>query len=114
MGRLVDFVWVAPSFGKLAGSLDKTCSVQQALKVLAPVVRKLGPRANPAKLKELPTRAIAVWLFYAGVSNKRAGRGQSSWQPMLAFQAKSFPCSLHTCVPMAWDLLNCPRASCVA
>lgn len=38
----------------------------QGLKLLAPVVRKLGPRANPAVLKELPTRAIAVWLFYAG------------------------------------------------
>ena len=40
----------------------------QGLKLLAPVVRKLGPRANPAVLKELPTRAIAVWLFYAGAS----------------------------------------------
>lgn len=41
-------------------------SAAQGLKLLAPVVRKLGPRANPAVLKELPTRAIAVWLFYAG------------------------------------------------
>lgn len=40
----------------------------QGLKLLAPIVRKLGPRANPAMLKELPTRAIAVWLFYAGTS----------------------------------------------
>ncbi len=43
----------------------KNCGMQ-GLKVLAPVVRKLGPRANPATLKEIPTRAIAVWLFYAG------------------------------------------------
>ena len=43
----------------------KSCGMQ-GLKVLAPVVRKLGPRANPAMLKEIPTRAIAVWLFYAG------------------------------------------------
>ncbi|KAK9826114.1 hypothetical protein WJX81_004563 [Elliptochloris bilobata] len=35
------------------------------LKLLAPIVRRLGPRANPAMLKETPTRAIAVWLFYA-------------------------------------------------
>jgi len=38
------------------------------------VVRKLGPRANPAALKEVPWRAVAVWLFYAG-AGRAAHRG---------------------------------------
>lgn len=40
--------------------------VVQALKLLTPLVRKLGPNANPGTLKKLPKRAIAVWTFYAG------------------------------------------------
>lgn len=38
----------------------------QGLKLLAPVVRKLGPNANPAKLKEVPVQSLLVWAFYAG------------------------------------------------
>ena len=38
----------------------------QGLKLLAPVVRKLGPDANPAKLKEIPVKGLLVWAFYAG------------------------------------------------
>ena len=38
----------------------------QGLKLLAPVVRKLGPDANPAKLKEIPVKGLLVWAFYTG------------------------------------------------
>lgn len=34
--------------------------------MLAPLVRKLGPDADPATLKRLPLAAAAVWAFYAG------------------------------------------------
>lgn len=39
----------------------------QAIKALTPIVRKLGPKANPANLK-LPRAAIAAWAFYIGQS----------------------------------------------
>ncbi len=38
----------------------------QAIKALTPLVRKLGPKANPANLKLLPPAAIAAWAFYIG------------------------------------------------
>ena len=38
----------------------------QALKLLTPLVRKLGPNANPGKLKELPVKEALMWAFYAG------------------------------------------------
>ncbi|KAL0050493.1 hypothetical protein WJX82_000777 [Trebouxia sp. C0006] len=37
-----------------------------AIKALTPLVRKLGPKANPANLKLLPPAAIAAWAFYIG------------------------------------------------
>ncbi|KAL0017854.1 hypothetical protein WJX77_002987 [Trebouxia sp. C0004] len=37
-----------------------------AIKTLTPLVRKLGPKANPANLKILPPAAIAAWAFYIG------------------------------------------------
>ena len=37
-----------------------------ALKALAPVVRRLGPRANPGNLPSVPPLGIAMWVFYAG------------------------------------------------
>ncbi|KAL3161634.1 hypothetical protein ABBQ32_010489 [Trebouxia sp. C0010 RCD-2024] len=36
-----------------------------AIKALTPLVRKLGPKANPANIK-LPRAAIAAWAFYIG------------------------------------------------
>lgn len=44
--------------------------ILQGLKLLAPVVRKLGPNANPAKLKEVPVQSLLVWAFYAGITLK--------------------------------------------
>ena len=38
----------------------------QALKLLTPLVRKLGPNASPGKLKELPVKGALMWAFYAG------------------------------------------------
>ena len=43
----------------------------QALKLLTPLVRKLGPNANPGKLKELPVKGALMWAFYAGWSLRR-------------------------------------------
>lgn len=39
----------------------------QALKLLTPLVRELGPNANPGKLKELPVKGALMWAFYAGL-----------------------------------------------
>ena len=38
----------------------------QFLKALVPLVRRLGPRANPGVLKDVPLKAYAVWALYAG------------------------------------------------
>jgi len=38
----------------------------QALKILTPLVRRLGPNANPGKLKELPVKGALMWAFFAG------------------------------------------------
>ena len=38
----------------------------QAIALLAPVMRKLGPRANPGNLKTVPLSAVALWAFYVG------------------------------------------------
>ena len=38
----------------------------QAIALLAPVMRKLGPRANPGNLKKVPLSAVALWAFYVG------------------------------------------------
>ncbi len=40
----------------------------QALALLAPVVRKLGPKANPGQLKKLPQRAILMFGVFAGIA----------------------------------------------
>lgn len=39
----------------------------QAIKALTPIVRKLGPKANPANIKT-PRAAVAAWAFYIGQS----------------------------------------------
>ena len=44
----------------------------QALKLLTPLIRKLGPNANPGKLKELPVKGMLMWVFYAGESPLQA------------------------------------------
>ena len=38
----------------------------QGLKLVAPLVRKLGPKANPAILKTIPVKSYLLWAFYAG------------------------------------------------
>ncbi|KAK9856775.1 hypothetical protein WJX84_010691 [Apatococcus fuscideae] len=38
----------------------------QALALLAPVVRKLGPKANPGQLKKVPQQAILMGVLFAG------------------------------------------------
>jgi hypothetical protein len=36
------------------------------LGALTPLIRKLGPAADPANLKRLPIAAAAVWALYVG------------------------------------------------
>ena len=48
--------------------LENVGPMLQALKLLTPLVRKLGPNANPGKLKELPVKGALMWAFYAGRS----------------------------------------------
>ena len=40
----------------------------QALKGLTPLVRKLGPKANPGNLKYISKIALGIGAFYAGVA----------------------------------------------
>lgn len=41
-------------------------SALQLLGAMAPLVRKLGPNADPSVLKKLPIASAAIWAFYAG------------------------------------------------
>jgi len=36
------------------------------LTAVAPLIRQLGPKADPANLKRVPIAAAAVWALYAG------------------------------------------------
>lgn len=47
-------------------ALKPGSSALLGLKVLAPLVRKLGPNANPAKLKDVPINSLLIWAFYTG------------------------------------------------
>ena len=38
----------------------------QGITLVTPLVRKLGPKANPAYLSQLPLAAAGMWAFYAG------------------------------------------------
>ena len=39
----------------------------QVIKAITPLIRKLGPKANPGNLKHIPKAAIAGWAFYVGM-----------------------------------------------
>ncbi|KAK9851123.1 hypothetical protein WJX84_001621, partial [Apatococcus fuscideae] len=58
------------------------------LKALVPLVRKLGPRANPGVLREVPLKAYAVWALYAGYISyillSRAAPGGPAWETSFA------------------------------
>lgn len=54
--------------------VNTECECTQAIRALTPLVRKLGPKANPANLKLLPPAAIAAWAFYIGKLPFRAIR----------------------------------------
>jgi len=41
-------------------------STLQLLGTLTPLIRRLGPAADPSRLKNLPTAAAAVWALYTG------------------------------------------------
>ena len=56
----------------------------QALKLLTPLVRKLGPNANPGKLKELPAKGALMWAFYAGLD------------PLLSYFESKYACHIHS------------------
>lgn len=56
----------------------------QVLAVVSPLIKALGPAADPANLKRLPVAAAAVWLFYTGEPRR-----------CLAWCAKVAPGGLH-------------------
>lgn len=39
----------------------------QVIRAITPLIRKLGPKANPGNLKLIPKAAVAAWAFYAGM-----------------------------------------------
>lgn len=47
-------------------------STLQLLGTLTPLIRRLGPAADPSNLKNLPLAAAAVWALYTG---KQLGKG---------------------------------------
>ena len=53
-------------YGCCRRGLESFPAVMQALKLLTPLIRKLGPNANPGKLKELPVKGGLMWAFFAG------------------------------------------------
>ncbi|KAK9828791.1 hypothetical protein WJX72_002086 [[Myrmecia] bisecta] len=67
----------------------------QALRLLAPLVRMLGPNANPAKLKELPIAAGLVWAFYAGYMTYIMGNVGAPGDPIWATSAQTLKEVLH-------------------
>jgi hypothetical protein len=56
----------------------------QGITLVAPLVRKLGPMANPANLPKLPLESAAVWAFYGAyigyVMLGTGAPGQPVWQ----------------------------------
>lgn len=48
------------------GSVKPGSSSLQLLSAVAPLIRTLGPKADPSNLKRLPIAAAAVWALYAG------------------------------------------------
>jgi hypothetical protein len=58
------------------------------LGALTPLIRKLGPAADPANLKRLPIAAAAVWALYvgkcgkAGVLLQKSKVGRALWEGM--------------------------------
>ena len=40
----------------------------QLLAAVTPLIRKLGPNADPANLRRLPIAAAGLWVFYAAYS----------------------------------------------
>ena len=74
----------------------KDFTVLQALKLLTPLIRKLGPNANPGKLKELPVKGGLMWAFFAGNRLPLACRHVSCTSDNLFYQSMdgtSFSCT---------------------
>ncbi|KAK9821483.1 hypothetical protein WJX74_000919 [Apatococcus lobatus] len=69
------------------------------LKALVPLVRKLGPRANPGVLKGVPLKAYAVWALYAGyitfILLSRAAPGGPAWETSFSTIQEIFNESLN-------------------
>ncbi|PNW86487.1 hypothetical protein CHLRE_02g088500v5 [Chlamydomonas reinhardtii] len=73
--RGCSFYTLDPATGQIVAARDLVessvkpgSSALKLLGALTPLIRKLGPNADPANLKRLPLAAAAVWAFYAGYS----------------------------------------------
>eukprot|EP00775_Hariotina_reticulata_P009058 gene9058-9229_t len=64
-------------------TLNDQGKIQTLLGTLTPLIRKLGPAADPANLQKLPIAAAAVWALYTGyiftVMFSTAVPGQPVW-----------------------------------
>ena len=49
-------------------SVKPGSSSLQLLAAVTPLIRKLGPNADPANLRRLPIAAAGLWVFYAAYS----------------------------------------------
>ena len=55
---------------------------------MTPIVRRLGPKANPAMLKTIPIKSYLFWLFYAGEALSFyhvTSNSKEEWQPVLTY-----------------------------
>ncbi|KAG2435174.1 hypothetical protein HXX76_007258 [Chlamydomonas incerta] len=73
--RGCSFYTLDPATGQIVGARDLVESSMKPgsaslklLGALTPLIRKLGPNADPSNLKRLPIAAAGVWAFYAGYS----------------------------------------------
>ncbi|KAL6751232.1 hypothetical protein V8C86DRAFT_3106951 [Haematococcus lacustris] len=57
------------------GAFKPGSGALQALAAVAPLIRRLGPRADPRSLTRLPLAAAATWAFYAGGGGGGGGEG---------------------------------------
>ena len=71
----------------------------QLLAAVTPLIRKLGPNADPANLRRLPIAAAGLWAFYAAYSAYiligTNAPGLPAWQTSLETLTEVFNLSLN-------------------
>lgn len=68
----------------MEGAVKPGDSALKGLAAVAPLLRRLGPAADPSNLKKLPLAAAALWAFYVGYTGYvmlgTSAPGLPAWQ----------------------------------